>query len=795
MKLSEKWLREWINPPIDTQALADSLTMAGLETDGLHPVAGKFNHVIVGYVKHAEQHPKADRLRVCQVEVGASQPLNIVCGAPNARAGIKVAVAMIGATLPNGMEIKRAKLRDVESEGMLCSSQELALLDTSEGIIELPEDAPIGEDLRQYLNLDDTIIELSITPNRGDCLSIAGIAREVSALQNCPIHEPGLIPIVESITDTQKVAIDSPEACGQYVGRIIKNINPDVKAPRWLTERVNRAGTRAIFPVVDVTNYILNELGQPLHAFDLDTIKGSIRVRLSEDNETITLLDGNTITLKAGSLLITDDEGPIALAGIMGGLRTAVTEKTKNIFLESAWFSPKAIAGKARQYGLFTDAAHRYERGVDPTIQHKALTRAVNLIQSICGGDVGPEVQSSPSLSLENESVVLHLSAVERLLGITLTSQDKESLEASFNRLGLHVNAKDNVWEVTIPPYRSDLSIEADLIEEAARIYGYHRIPSAPLKTFLDTHPIPENSIPADTFSEMLISRGYREIISYSFVNKEKQDRLYAEGETLSLLNPISSEYSAMRKGLWVSLLETAAYNQNRQISDLRLFEQSARFIYKDKNVTQKNVLAGLCFGIRAALDWSEPARPYDFYDIKGDVETLLSFSSKESNYHFEKGDHPALHPGQSSKISINGKTIGYVGALHPALTPLWDLTTAPFLFELDLDLLSETTIPHYQSLSKFPLIRRDLSFLVDKSVSAQALIDCIKQQDNLFLQDVKIFDQYQGKNIPEDQKSLAVALTLQHPERTLVESEVNELMEKIILQLQNTFSVSLRAS
>lgn len=797
MKFSESWLREWVNPSLNTQELADTLTMLGLETEGLHSVAGSFSHVIIGEIKHAEQHPKADKLRVCQVDVGTPTRLNIVCGAPNARTGIKVAVAMIGAQLPNGMKIQRAKLRDVESEGMLCSTQELGLLDISEGIIELPEDAPLGQDLRHYFNLDDTIIELNITPNRGDCLSIAGIAREVAAINHCPIQEPALTPIVEKISDTKTVNIECPEGCGEYIGRVIKNINPQAKAPLWLTERVKRSGTRAIFPVVDVTNYILNELGQPLHAFDLDTLKGNIVVRLSRDNEPITLLDGNTISLKQGTLLIADDEGPIALAGIMGGLRTAVTEKTTNIFLESAWFSPLYIAGRARQYGLFTDAAQRYERGVDPTLQQKALTRAVNLIQSICGGDVGPETQAiATSSSKEPKVITLRLSAVERLLGIELTEQDKKDLESSFNRLALTVAKEEKTWEVTIPSHRSDLSIEADLIEEAARIYGYQRIPTTALKTHLTAHAIPESKISAEKFSEALATRGYQEIISYSFVNTEKQTLLYPEGQSITLLNPISSEHTVMRKGLWVGLLEAAAYNQNRQNSDLRLFEQGTRFIREDNStIQQKNRLAGLCSGERSALNWNETTRPYDFYDIKGDVESLLALSHLHATCHFEPASHPALHPGQSASIISQGKILGYVGALHPEYNKTWNLTDAAFLFELDLDLISKTSVPEYQSLSKFPSIRRDLSFLIDTSVSAQAVLNCIEAQDNIFLQNAQIFDQYQGAHVPENQKSLAIALTLQHAERTLVEAEVNDLIEKIITQLQTTFSITLRTS
>ncbi len=799
MKFSEQWLREWVNPSITTQELADQLTMAGLETESLHPVAGSFDHVIVGEIQQAEQHPKADRLRVCQVNVGKETLLNIVCGAPNARAGIKVAVAMIGAILPNGMKIQRAKLRDVESEGMLCSAQELGLLDISEGIIELPADAPLGENLRQYLSLDDTLIELNITPNRGDCLSIAGIAREVAALNQSQIHAPELFPIVEKINDTQKVSIESTEGCGHYIGRIIKNIQLDAKAPLWLTDRVKRCGTRSISPVVDITNYVLYEMGQPLHAFDLDTLKGDICVRLSNDNESITLLDGNTITLKAGTLLIADDEGPIALAGVMGGLRTAVTEKTKNIFLESAWFTPTIIAGKARQYGLFTDAAHRFERGVDPNLQEKGLTRAVNLIQLCCGGDVGP-MTSHGSLQLKSQTITLDLSVIKRLLGLELIEQDLEKLKGSFNQLGLTVVANQNIWEVSIPSYRSDLTIEADLIEEVARLYGYQRIPAQSLKAHLRAHAISEKQISSEKFNDALTARGYQEIISYSFVNKEKQTFLYPEGESLALVNPISSDHTVMRKGLWVGLLEAAAYNQRRQNNELRLFEQGTRFTRQSHTIQEKRLLAGLCSGKCFELDWSTPTRSYDFYDIKGDVESLLALGHQDLTHRFEPTQHPALHPGQSAQIIVSQagsqeKILGYVGALHPEHQAYWELTDSVFLFELDLDCLSETNIPVYQSLSKFPSIRRDISFFIDASISVQSIFDCIRQQEETVLQDIKIFDQYQGTHVPKDQKSLAIALMLQHPERTLVDSEVNTIIEQIIMQLKNSFSITLRDS
>lgn len=809
MKFSEKWLREWVNPNLDIAALGQQLTMAGLEVESLQPAAGAFDQVIVGQIQQAEQHPKADRLRVCQVDIGNDHPLlNIVCGAPNARAGIKVAVAMIGATLPNGIVIQKTKLRDVLSEGMLCSTSELGINSPSEGILELPEDAPLGKDLREYLDLDDIIVELSITPNRGDCLSIAGISREIAALNHCAIHEPIISPVSENISETKSIHIEDFNHCGAYYGRVIKNVNANLPAPYWLSERVKRSGTRSISSIVDVTNYVLYELGQPLHAFDLDKLEGNITVRLSQDNEQLELLDGQTVTLKPGTLVIADESGPIAMAGIMGGLKTAVTEKTKHIFLESAWFSPTTIAGKARQYGISTDAAYRYERGVDPTLQQKALARATNLIINICGGDVGPEVAShNTTLSHQRDSLSLSSRSIERLLGISLSEDEKKNFTHSFNRLGLMVLSEkvsegSTVWEIQIPAHRSDIRIEADLIEEAARIYGYQNIPTTPLHATLSAYTTPK--IPTETFCDALASRGYHEIISYSFVNADKQARLYPDGKPLSLLNPISSEYTDMRKGLWPGLLEAAAYNQNRQNHDLRLFETGTRFSLHNQvnsvdDIEQKTLLAGLCVGERASLQWNEDKRSYDFYDIKGDVEALLSLSHLHSDIQFEPALHPALHPGQTAKINVKQsgtdefKTVGWVGALHPQWIQPFNLIGNVFLFELDLDILSENSVPHYQKLSKFPSIRRDLSFIIDSSVSAQAVLDCIREQDETILQNAQVFDVYQGSSMAENQKSLAITLTLQHPERTLVELEVNTLMEKILGQLQLKFSILLR--
>lgn len=809
MKFSEKWLQDWVNPsihnkPISTEALAEQLTMAGLEMESIASVAGAFDQVVVGQIRQAEQHPKADRLRVCQVDVGdATQLLTIVCGAPNARAGIKVAVAMIGAVLPNGMTIQRAKLRDVMSEGMLCSYQELGIAEISEGIIELPEDAPLGQDFRVYADLNDRVVELDITPNRGDCLSLLGIAREVATMNDCPMNEPEITPVVETISDTRIIYIQNAEDCGAYYGRVIKGIHLEAVAPRWLVNRVKRSGTRSISPVVDITNYVMYELGQPLHAFDLDTLQGNICVRLSKADEIIDLLDGQTVTLKPGTLVIADDVGPIAMAGIMGGVRTSVTAKTRNIFLESAWFSPTTIAGKARQYGISTDAAHRYERGVDPTLQQKALTRAANLIMAISGGDAGPEVFDTHVCAhkiVKTPMIIsLQLQAIKRLLGITLTASDVEHIARCFEHLGLKILSQNTTsWEVQIPAHRSDMSIEADVVEEVARMYGYQRIPATQLTAVLKTTTQNISHVYADT----LVARGYHEMISYSFVNAKKQVLVYPSGESFVLHNPISSEYNEMRKGLWVSLLTAASYNDNRQMKDICLFELGAGFVCDEGGlVKQTALLSGLRMGEYATLQWNEPTRAYDFYDIKGDVESLLALCHDKRTIRFEAAQHPALHPGQTARIvaiSVDNQIpqetpIGWIGALHPELVKQWDLTGTVFLFELDLEHLSKTHVPEYQKLSKFPSIRRDLSFLIDASVSAQAVIDCILLQDTAILRHAQIFDQYQGASIAESQKSLAVALTLQHSEKTLLDTDVNPVIEKIIVALQTAFSIHLR--
>jgi len=835
MKFSEKWLKEWVDTTLDAHQLADKLTMAGLEVESLVLAAPHFTGVVVGKVVQAEKHPKADRLTVCQVDIGGQNLLNIVCGAPNARAGIYVAVAAVGAVLPNGFTIQKAKLRDVVSEGMLCSATELGLSEISEGIIELPEDAPLGKNLRDYLDLDDHIFELNVTPNRGDCLSIAGIARETAALTGCNI--PKIFGNANLYSNNQQstvnVKVEFPEGCAQYAGCIIQGLDPNARTSLQMTQRLQRSGTRAIFPAVDVTNYVLFELGQPLHAFDCDTLQGDIVIRLAHEGETILLLDGQTVNLKPDTLIIADKAGPIAIAGIMGGMRTAVTEKTRNIFLESAWFSPQVIAGKARQYGLSTDAAHRFERGVDPELQIPALRYAADLIAEITHGQLTSSwVHFKEDRYLPtSKTITLRPERVNKILG---TSLNADVIEDCCKRLDFKIIKNHPAFSIQVPAYRSDIAIESDLIEEIARVYGYQNIPIQTCQGLFHVQPIAESKIPVQKFREILSARGYHEIISYSFVNPAMQLALYSqapsssgelfsetgilpsclpssesarssksfpllEGASLELLNPISSEYNQMRKGLWAGLIEAARYNQNRQIDNIALFECGTNFIFFEEQVHEKPVIAGLLTGQKYTLDWTERAREYDFYDMKGDIEALLCTSYVHANhFRFEPSSHPALHPGQSAKIISNDKTLGWAGALHPELAKQWELEYSVFLFELDLTLLCKTQLAVFTKLSKFPSIRRDISFLVDKSITAQNLLNTLYENKQMLhsediLQNIQIFDQYEGANIAENQKSLALAFLLQHPDRTLVETEVNHFMDAVVKLLQTHFTIHLR--
>lgn len=792
MRISENWLREWVNPDMKTEAIAHTLTMAGLEVDSVTDAAGDFTGVVVGEVLSANQHPNADKLSVCKVTVGEGEPLDIVCGAPNVRQGLKVACAKVGAVLPGGFKIKKAKLRGEPSMGMLCSEKELGFENNHAGIMELPLDAPVGKDLRAYFDLDDKIIEVDLTPNRGDCLSIKGVARELGALLNMSYQEVDNPSVESSSNDDMVVELAGQSTCAHYCGRVIKGLDMTAPTPIWMAERLRRAGLRPRSLVVDVTNYVMLELGQPMHAFDLDKIDEKIVVREAKEGETLILLDEQEVVLKKGSLVIADKSKPLAIAGVMGGLESSVTDDTKAIFLESAYFAPANMAGVARQYNLSTDSSHRFERGVAIPLQREAIERATSLLLSLAGGDVGPVVDVSVDAAMPMlPTVPFHLSRANQVLGLSLDSTEVESY---FNRLGLNVLKDSDTWQITVPPHRYDINIEVDLIEEVARVYGYDNIPEAPLVTSMKIEDKPETEREPDTLREVLRSLGYHEAISYSFICPKKHQLVYDVTDPIDLVNPISDELAQMRQGLWVGLLNGAQYNQARQQSHFKLFEIGLCFEQIQGRVTQTNRIAGLATGKIAETSWAEPTRHIDFYDMKGDIECLLG--NRLGEVHFETPSHPpkALHPGMSAVMTLNGKTIGYIGMLHPAIQKAWDLSGQTMLFELDLESVSDQRLPLYKKISKFPEINRDIALLVDEKIEVGQLIAEIWQNNaDSLLQSVCVFDVYQGDNIEKGKKSIALGLKLQHPSRTLVDAEVNDFMDAIIKKLGQRFDTSLR--
>lgn len=792
MKISEAWLREWVNPPLTSQELSSQLTMAGLEVDSCYPVAGVFDRVIVAHVLQTRRHPQADKLTLCDVDVGEAEPLQIVCGASNVRAGLKVALALIGANLLGDIRIKESKLRGELSQGMLCSVTELGLDERSEGILELPDDAPIGTNLRDYLLLNDYVFDIDLTPNRADCLSVLGVARDIAALNNLPLK---LLPndiIAPAIDDKLSIALQAAEACPQYAGRIIRNIDSQAVTPLWMKERLRRSGLRSLHPVVDVTNYVMLELGQPMHAFDLKTLQGGIQVRHAKQNESLLLLDGQEINLDSNVLIIADDEKPLAMAGIMGGDDSAVKLDTTDIFLESAFFNPLAITGVARRYGLSSDSSQRYERGVDPSLQRIALERATYLLQSIVGGKAGPiELVSHSNQLPNNKTIQFNPNKVRRLSGLDITHHDMEQM---LNALEMKIVRQENCWHVTAPPHRFDITYDVDLVEEIIRLYGYDKIQPAPLQVTMHAGEINLSDSMITTISKFLATKGYRETISYSFVDPQLQHVLYPEQQTISLLNPISSELSQMRVGMWSGLLASMVHNVHRQQSALKLFESGVVFHAIDGKIQEFPCIAGLMMGEHGQLNWSESPRVYDFYDMKGDLQTLFSSLNKQ-NIQFIPDVHPALHPGKAARIMCESQAIGWLGVLHPRLNDEFDLTQEVILFELSLlPMISENPIS-YQPISKYPQTRRDLSLIVDEDVNALQIEQVVRQVvDPSCLKAFNIFDVYVGDSIPKNKKSLAIALTLQNDNRTLVDTEINAIIEAILKKLDEAFSVVLRA-
>ncbi|HEY8569998.1 phenylalanine--tRNA ligase subunit beta [Microbulbifer sp.] len=794
MKFSNAWLREWVNPDLTAQQLADQITMAGLEVDAVEPVAGDFSGVVVGEIVACEQHPDADKLRVCKVQGHPEGEMQVVCGAPNARVGIKIPFALVGAALPGDFKIKKAKLRGVESFGMLCSQTELELGTDNDGIWELPADAPTGADLREYLLLNDSAIEVDLTPNRSDCLGVAGIAREVGVLNRCAVTAPAIEPVAATIDDSFPVSLLAEDACPRYVGRIIRNIDISAATPLWMQERLRRSGLRSIDPVVDVTNYVLLELGQPMHAFDLAKLNGGIKVRMAEQGEKLTLLDEQEVELKADTLLIADEKGPLAIAGIMGGLDSSVTESTKDIFLESAFFSPLAIAGKARSYGLHTDSSHRFERGVDYRLQEKAIERATRLLLDIVGGEPGPVHLREVTEAMPAERrITLRRARVKAGLGIELA--DSEIVDI-LTRLGLEkLSEGEEGWSFLVPSFRFDISIEADLLEELARVYGYNRIPSVSFNAALDIVPRAEAAVAQSRLEQTLLARGYQEAITFSFIDRDTSARFDPEVAPVALQNPISAELSVMRTTLMAGLVKTLQYNLNRQQDRLRLFETGLRFVPGQSvaELKQERMIAGLIYGTRQPEGWTGGKDLVDFFDIKADVEALLAHYDAGVEFSFAPAKHPALHPGQCAQILRKGVPVGIIGALHPQLQQAYDLPKSAYLFELSLDGMGEAKIPSFSPLSKFPEVRRDLAVLADAETPVGELAQTAVEAAGEYLTDFNIFDVYQGKGIDFNRKSVAMGLTFQHPSRTLNDEEINAAVEAVVRQLENKYNASLR--
>lgn len=797
MKFSEKWLRELVNPAISTQELVDQVTMAGLEVDEVEAAAKDFTGVIVGEILTAEQHPNADKLQVCTVTNG-SEVAQVVCGAPNARAGLKTAFATVGAVLPtpDGKEfkIKKAKLRQVESFGMLCAEDELGISDDHDGIMELPADAPVGTCIREYLNLDDKVIDVDLTPNRGDCLSISGLAREVGVLNKAPVTFVADNAVEATIDATFPVELKDAADCPRYVGRVIRGINPQAETPLWMKQKLERSGVRSIDPVVDVTNYILLELGQPMHAFDLDKLSGGIVVRRAEQGEKLTLLDGQEVKLNADTLAITDANGPVAMAGIMGGEPTSVTSETQNIFLESAFFNPISIAGRARSYGLHTDSSHRFERGVDWQLQNQAINRATELLLEIVGGEAGPVVETVNQDELPAaRQVFLRHSKVNAMLAFEMPADEIEEI---LTRLGLVVEktSTEGEWHVSVPSYRFDIAIEVDLIEELARVYGYNNLPVRTPTASMPIKANDETKVTIQNVRRALIARGYQEAITYSFIEAGLQKQFDDQFEGIALANPISAEMAVMRTSIWPGLVKALQYNQNRQQARVRLFESGQRFLpTSGDEIIQENVVAGLLAGARDPEGWNAGKDQVDFFDIKGDLESLLSLGGAEGEFTFVADRHVALHPGQTARIERNGEKVGYIGALHPNLIKELGLNGAVYLFEINQAALTQGKLPRYQEISKFPESRRDLALIVDEGVAFDSVRQLAEKEAGEFVKEVTLFDVYQGQGIEKGRKSLAVGLTWQHPSRTLNDEEINSATSAVVSALASEFGASLR--
>jgi phenylalanyl-tRNA synthetase beta chain len=791
MKISENWLREWVSPKLDTQELADRLTAAGLEVGTAEPVAPPLAGVVVGEIVGIGPHPQADRLRVCEVNVGDRTPRTIVCGAANAAVGMKVPAALPGAVLTGGVTIKETKLRGVASAGMLCSAAELGLEEESSGLLALPGDAVAGTPVDALLDLNDKTLEVDLTPNRGDCLSVGGMARELSALTGIRVRMPSMRDVPAAGSRTFGVTVRAKQACPNYVGRVIEGIDPQAQTPLWMRERLRRCGQRSIGPVVDVTNYVMLELGQPMHAFDLARLSGGIVVREANGDERLVLLDGREVAPTPGALLIADKKKPLALAGVMGGLESAVGDQTRDIFLESAYFNPEAIAGRARELSLQTESSHRFERGVDPALQRLAMERATALLLDIVGGRPGPVTEVTAAAKLPaRRPIRLRHDRVQRLMGVKVPAKE---IERILVRLGMRLAPAPEGWQVVAPSHRFDIAREADLIEEVARVHGYDAIPAKLPAGTMAGEAVPESRVPQVRFRDALVYRDYQEAVTYSFVDPELQSVLEPDSAAVELTNPISAEMGVMRTSLWPGLLQALTHNLNRQQRRVRLFEIGRVFRPIGGDVSQEIMVGGVACGPALPEQWGAEERPIDFFDVKADVEALLALSGESGEFSFEPIQDPALHPGQAAAVRRHGLPAGRIGVLHPGLQARLGIDHPVFLFELGYESLEMSAIPTFQPVSRFPAIRRDISVVLDMEITAREVLAAAGRAAGDSLRKLELFDVYRGKGIDSKRKSLSFGLTLQDFSRTLIDEEIDEIVARVVGALKSEFGADLR--
>ncbi|CAG4896449.1 phenylalanine--tRNA ligase subunit beta [Paraburkholderia saeva] len=809
MLFPESWLRSFVDPQMTTDELSHALTMAGLEVEGLTPAAPPTSKIVVGRVLEVVKHPDADKLNVCQVDAGTGATLNIVCGAPNVAPGIKVPVALVGAQLPPAEEggapfaIKLSKLRGVESQGMLCSARELKLSEDHSGLMILPEDTPIGQDIRETLNLDDTIFEIKLTPNKADCLSVFGVARETSAITGAPLKPLEIKPVAVKLDETLPVKISAPDLCGRFSGRVIRGVNAHAKTPHWMVERLERSGQRSISALVDISNYVMLELGRPSHVFDLDKIHGGIDVRWGRRGESLKLLNGNTVELDETVGVIADDQHVESLAGIMGGDSTSVTLDTTNIYLEAAFWWPDSIRGRSRKYNFSTDAGHRFERGVDyaTTVEH--IERISQLILDICGGEAGPVDDQIVNVP-QRAPVKMRVSRANRIIGVQIGADEIAQI---FTRLGLTFEREGDTFAVMPPSYRFDIEIEEDLIEEVARIYGFEKIPARPPVATSEMRRTNETQRSIHAIRHALAARDYAETVNFSFVDVEWEQDFAGNDNPVRLLNPIASQLSVMRTTLFGSLINVLRSNLNRRADRVRVFEAGRVFLHDPaikagelavEGFAQPKMLGALAYGPALEEQWAAPSRAVDFFDVKGDVEALFAPVVPK----FVKAEHPALHPGRSARVEINGRAVGWIGELHPRWMQKYDLPHAPILFEIEADSLIERALPIPSEVSKFPPVRRDIAVVVDQNIEAQTLLDELQKvlSDDACktVQRVALFDEFRPKSntsggLAATEKSLAFRVTLQDTGGTLQDETVDLAIKTLVDRLARVYGARLR--